>query len=470
MAIKYKMLDFAELDSNGDDFELLVRELLYNKGLEVYWSGKGPDGGRDLLCVEKYKSNFKNVRKRWLIQCKHNAHSGNAVGINDLGSIGNACRQHNADGYILVCSTYPSSSVVTMLEALEQNEKIVTSFWDYQTLERQLLTPANWTLISRFFPESVQKIGIQVSQISSDFWRIFYKGSVLYFSLRLGADFNNYLDYIIDRIEELQKIKMPEHQYLRLRAIYFDDKYCNFRAYCDYLIPEGLPGEEFRPSEEVIEFCSERCIDGLFWDTDVMFYECRYSSDSFDFNDKSYYSQFINDFRYGMERRKENRFSLVKRDDSFCFTEDSRWKSYRQFVENIKKVPYISILNASNSNIEDIGFFSDNFDWDEVIKELDFKIINFFEITIRFECEEFEQLCDLLNSFPQSVTESFRLDKNCIFLPEKGYEVEEDKIYTLRISVHPALITSKHHFRIQINQYLDKLTTCVEEYCRQNSY
>lgn len=85
MAIKYKMLDFAELDVNGDDFELLVRELLYNKGLEVYWSGKGPDGGRDLLCVEKYKSNFKEVRKRWLIQCKHNAHSGNSVGVNDLG-------------------------------------------------------------------------------------------------------------------------------------------------------------------------------------------------------------------------------------------------------------------------------------------------------------------------------------------------------------------------------------------------
>ncbi len=468
MAIKYKMLNFAELDSNGDDFELLVRELLYNKGLEVYWSGKGPDGGRDLLCVEKYKSNFKDVRKRWLIQCKHNAHSGNSVGINDLGSISNACSQHNADGYILVCSTYPSSSVVTMLEDIEQNEKIVTSFWDYQTLERQLLTPANWTLISRFFPESLHKIGFQVSQISSDFWRIFYKGTILYFSLRLGADYNNYLKYIADRIEELQKIQMPEHQYLRLRAIYFDDKYCNFRAYYDYLIPEGLAEEDFHPSEEIIELCSERCIDGLFWDADVIFYECRYSSDSFDINDKSYYSQYIHDFRCGIERSKKNRFSLVKRDNPFGFTEDNRWKSYEQFVENISKISYIRILNAANSNIEDIGFFSDNFCWDDVVKELDFKINNFFEITIRFECEEFEKLCELLNSFPQSITETFKLDKNYIFLPEQGYEAGEDDIFTLRISVHPALVTSKHHFRIQINQYLDKLTICVKEYCRKN--
>ncbi len=30
------MLDFKEIDKNGDDFELLIRELLYNKGLEVY--------------------------------------------------------------------------------------------------------------------------------------------------------------------------------------------------------------------------------------------------------------------------------------------------------------------------------------------------------------------------------------------------------------------------------------------------
>lgn len=42
------MIDFKELDKDGNDFELLIRELLYNKGLEVYWSGKGIDGGKDL--------------------------------------------------------------------------------------------------------------------------------------------------------------------------------------------------------------------------------------------------------------------------------------------------------------------------------------------------------------------------------------------------------------------------------------
>lgn len=67
MIVNNKYIDFKELDKNGDDFELLIRELLYNKGLGVYWSGKGPDGGRDLLCIEKYKSEFKSTNKRWLV-------------------------------------------------------------------------------------------------------------------------------------------------------------------------------------------------------------------------------------------------------------------------------------------------------------------------------------------------------------------------------------------------------------------
>ena len=53
------MLDFKELNEDGNDFELLVRELLNNRGLEVYWSGKGADGGKDLLCIETHNSNFK---------------------------------------------------------------------------------------------------------------------------------------------------------------------------------------------------------------------------------------------------------------------------------------------------------------------------------------------------------------------------------------------------------------------------
>jgi HJR/Mrr/RecB family endonuclease len=137
------MLDFKELSVNGDDFELLIRELLYNKGLEVYWSGKDQDGGKDLLCIERQESCFKNSSKRWLIQCKHNAHSGKSVGIGDLDNIVDSCTEHNATGYLLVCSTYPSSGVVKRLEGIQNSGTITTAFWDCKVLERELLKPEN---------------------------------------------------------------------------------------------------------------------------------------------------------------------------------------------------------------------------------------------------------------------------------------------------------------------------------------
>lgn len=62
------MLDFTELPKDGEEFELLIRELLFSHGFQVYWSGRGADGGRDLICVEKRNSYFMEDEKKWLIQ------------------------------------------------------------------------------------------------------------------------------------------------------------------------------------------------------------------------------------------------------------------------------------------------------------------------------------------------------------------------------------------------------------------
>ncbi len=88
------MLDFKELQ-DGNTFELLVRELLYRRGLEVYWTGKGPDGGKDLVCVEKVVGNFNIFEKRWVVQCKHNAHSGRAVSPKEISRLYLECRRRS---------------------------------------------------------------------------------------------------------------------------------------------------------------------------------------------------------------------------------------------------------------------------------------------------------------------------------------------------------------------------------------
>lgn len=43
------MLDFKELAKDGQDFELLIREILFREGFHVAWSGRGADGVRFAL-------------------------------------------------------------------------------------------------------------------------------------------------------------------------------------------------------------------------------------------------------------------------------------------------------------------------------------------------------------------------------------------------------------------------------------
>ena len=56
------MLDFKEI-TDGTQFEIFVREMLIAYGLRAFWSGVGPDGGKDLLCIEPQKSFFEDLEK-----------------------------------------------------------------------------------------------------------------------------------------------------------------------------------------------------------------------------------------------------------------------------------------------------------------------------------------------------------------------------------------------------------------------
>jgi len=144
------MLDFKELKTDGNDFELLVRELLFSMGMKVHWSGKGPDGGKDLLFIETLGSKFQKMEKTWLVQCKHFAHSERAVSVNDLDSVIDSCSQHGASGYLLVCSTFPSSTVVNRLESINAQHQVDTAYWDGTTIERYLSTPKTWPIAQQF--------------------------------------------------------------------------------------------------------------------------------------------------------------------------------------------------------------------------------------------------------------------------------------------------------------------------------
>jgi hypothetical protein len=137
------MLDFRELPQDGQAFEQLIREILFSQGLHVQWSGVGPDGGRDLICHETTKGTFITSTRTWLVQCKHFAHAGRSVGVDDLDDIVTSCTQHGATGYLLACSTQPSSAVVNRLEGVSASQlnPITATYWDSITLERLLSAP-----------------------------------------------------------------------------------------------------------------------------------------------------------------------------------------------------------------------------------------------------------------------------------------------------------------------------------------
>tara|TARA_R110001599_G_scaffold128831_3_gene302850 strand:- start:30 stop:509 length:480 start_codon:yes stop_codon:yes gene_type:complete len=147
------MLDFTELSENGLGLEQLTRELLFSLGLKVYWSGVGPDGGKDLLCIEEDNSLFVKASKKWLVQCKHKAKSGASVGVADLDDIVTSCAQFNCEGYLLVTSTQPSSKVVERLEALTNNDavNVLATYWDSVEVEKKIKNTKPVAYCTAFF-------------------------------------------------------------------------------------------------------------------------------------------------------------------------------------------------------------------------------------------------------------------------------------------------------------------------------
>lgn len=86
------MIDFKELPEDGAAFEQFVREMCLNYDLHPQWTGKGPDQGRDILISERARGPVGDFFRKWLVQCKHFAHSRKSVGRDDLGSILDDCR------------------------------------------------------------------------------------------------------------------------------------------------------------------------------------------------------------------------------------------------------------------------------------------------------------------------------------------------------------------------------------------
>lgn len=305
------MLDFKELPQDGTAFEQLTRELLFIDNLSPRWTGKGPDQGRDLIAEETATGPLGSFRRRWLIQCKHYAHSEKSVGRDDLLSISDDCRQINADGYLLACSTQPTSGLVQKLQeiAAEPTNRLITAVWDRIEIEKRLLQPRGFALAHLFFPRSMEKTPWRVYNVmgSPTQWAAHYKTYFLYLSSRDSSYFPDLseAEFIINRLASIRP--KGQHEAVRPRAIYFDDKHEQFYVFVDYLVPEGAePSLSPQHFEGVLHDWrglhsgdqSEWYLTG--WD--VMVVRTSPFSDHYHKDHSDYYEPYLRNFERGMFR------------------------------------------------------------------------------------------------------------------------------------------------------------------------
>lgn len=464
------MLDFKELSVNGNDFELLMRELLFNMGMQVYWSGKGPDGGKDLLCIETIKGHLSEVVKRWLVQCKHTAHAAKAVSNNNLAGIVEACNQHDATGYLLVCSTYPSSATIELLKGVEESKhNHITSakYWDNVTIERLLSTPKNWPIAQRFFPLSANKQRWQVYATENpNHWIVNYRGYYFHLSNRIGSYGEMHFSNIEKRIKEFEKLPFPQKHWLRPRALYYDDKNGNYTFYLDYLIPYNE--KPFMNHSTIKRLLHDgEVIDGQFYKFDIYIYTYMDSSDHFDLDHYDYYRPFVGTFVTGFNRVDQRYITLVNQDVIWLSDDkNTPWitDSFNRLEVAFSKLEFIQVIRTINCKIEYLDCLAEREDWSYAMSDMSHEVDQFFSARFIFNVSNKVKLDKLIRYIPLSFEKRVELYKRLIYLPDMEEHQVPNEVYELVIIIDPMIVRNKEEVRLKINEWFDEISGLIENF------
>jgi len=462
-------MDFKELPVDGQAFEQLVRELMFSLGLHVEWSGRGPDGGRDLLCRETLVGHFARQSRTWLVQCKHKAHSGDSVGVSDLDDIISSCAQHNATGYVLACSTQPSSGVVYRLEGITNNphNNLTAVFWDGVALQRLLSQPRQWAIAQRFMPQSCGEWQIFATEAPNDFVA-HYKGYVFHLTNRIGSTVGHHLPSIAARISDLENLGLPKKHFIRPRAVWFDDKNGGYKWYVDYMRPHSEEPATTRAM--LLRVLKDGWVleDGQYYYWDLKFVRYHPFSDHYDDDHYDYYTRYLPNFLGGTPRQEASTREeyWATRQEMEVFEEESKQISKRSFeamTEAFRKLPYLRVLRAVNCNLESLPRFERRYNWSDLISELDVDIDNIFTATLILEVDDIDRFFKLLAKLPNDVDRHFRATRVYVFLPEKGLDSGPDEhLFDLHLSLHPVMITDQRSSRTEFNTYFDEIRVIVE--------
>ncbi|PHD96623.1 restriction endonuclease [Bacillus toyonensis] len=324
------MLDFKELSKDGTDLERLAREIFVREGYETHWTGKGTDGGRDLIIKEKVSGPLSKFERTWLVQCKHKAHSGDSVGKAEANSLITDCKRVGATGYLMICTTALTSGLIQAYTELKEQEDLVIDYWDEVRLEDKILKPCNFPLIDQFFPISSNRVGWKLYNTNSpSFWAAHYKGAFFYLSSRLAMNFTStsYISQIYEHVESTQKKYNLNHMKtnFQIRCIYYDDKNTVYTVFIDLIMDDSVfedlimddsvdsnnPFKSINMKKDIEKTFEMDIFPGFVGDEqgyipihwDVKVYIEKINRDQYTPHAKEYYTPYMENFTSGFSRR-----------------------------------------------------------------------------------------------------------------------------------------------------------------------
>jgi hypothetical protein len=153
------LIDFTEIEFQGGfDFERFVEDLLNALGWTILVRpGPGPDGGRDIIASKKEEfATGRVIDRKYVVQCKHNAHSNNIVKPRDLTDFIIMPEKHSTQGWFLVTSTNVSEDAKNNIIAANNTCKgTIFDFWDARDIEEKLTKDERCRdVLKRYFPIS----------------------------------------------------------------------------------------------------------------------------------------------------------------------------------------------------------------------------------------------------------------------------------------------------------------------------
>lgn len=155
------MINYKEVASDGEQWEQFAQEFLNALGLLTESPpDRGADGGKDLIMIEKSGGILHSLPFRWLVSCKHLAHSGASVSeVSHERNILERVKAFRADGFLGFYSTIPSAGLNTRLRQLVDSRDLrAYKILDQGLIESELLAFGRSWLIRRYFPDSYKTV------------------------------------------------------------------------------------------------------------------------------------------------------------------------------------------------------------------------------------------------------------------------------------------------------------------------